>query len=345
MREITLQKRWIAALGIVALIVVLPMLSYSGVLSLAEKTYGIFLCGGYEWQAGQFPCIISGINELDGSEYLTNVMYGSTYTTLHDEVTRLKQQGYTRIIGIGYSAGADAFAYEMTHHFNDYYAVALIGLPWFHSTIDAVQQVKSNVIILNGESDTTAVPATAYEWYLWLPDSITKEFKILSGFTHVMLGFLNDQTQAGRVISQFVAGTYPKQESTFVSSVNGQQVSSNSQVTVFTPTVQFQVQVSSKVSQYFKTTYGFMQVYEIPSWSIIGRLNPDNTGVGYAGTITLSEGSHKIALRGGYGDRPILQLDLANGIEGTSYLAVASVGVLAIVAVVVVAVLIRRRWH
>ena len=325
------------------LVVALPLLSYSGVLSVASKTYGIFLCGGYQFHAGVFPCVISGVNGLDGHEYLSNVYYGSPYTTLHDKVTQLKQQGYTRIIGIGYSAGADAFAYEMTHHFDDYYAVALIGLPWVHSTIESIQQVKTNVLIINGGADTTAVPSTAYEWYLWLPDSITKEFKIISGFDHASLGFLNDQTQAGGLISQFVAGTYPEQEDTFIRYVNGGKVGLNSQVTVINPTVQFQVQVSSKVSQYFKTTYGFMQIYEMPTLGIIGRLNPDNTDGGYAGSVTLSQGSHKIALRGGNGDRPILQLDMTTGTE--SYLSIASLVVLVAVVVVIGVVLVKRRWH
>ncbi len=342
----TLRRRWIIVLTIIILVVALPLFSYAGVLSLANKTYGIFLCGGYPFDAGVFPCSISGVNGLDGYGYMSNVQYGSAYTTLHDKVAQLKQQGYTRIVGIGYSAGADAFAYEMTHNFDDYYAVALIGLPWFDSSIESVRQVKTNVIIINGGSDTTAVPSTAYEWYLWLPDSITKEFKILSGFDHISLGFLNDQTQAGGVISQFVAGTYPKQEDTFTSYVNGNKVGSNSQVTVINPTIHFQVQVSSKVSEYFKTTYEFMQVYELPSWTIIGRLNPDSSGVDYAGDISLSQGSHKIALAGGDGApyRPILELDLSASTEGQSYLAIASLGVLVIMATVIGIVIIRRRW-
>ncbi len=340
-----LRRRWIAVVLIAFLVVALPLISYSGVLSVTSKTYGIFLCGGYQFHAGVFPCVISGVNGLDGSEYMSNVYYGSPYTALHDKVTQLKQQGYTKIIGIGYSAGADAFSYEMTHNFDDYYAVALIGLPWVHSTIESIQQVKTNVVIINGGADTTAVPSTAYEWYLWLPDSITKEFKIISGFDHVSLGFLNDQTQSGGLISQFIAGTYPKQEDAFARYVNGGKVSPNSQVTVLNPTVHFQVQVSSKVAQYFKTTYGFIQIYETPNWSIIGKLNPDNTDGGYAGDVTLSPGSHKIALRGGHSDRPILQLDMTTSTQEASHLAIASLAVLVVVAVVIGVVLVKRWRH
>ena len=326
-------------------ILAFPVLAYNGVLSLENKTYGIFLCGGFQWYVGPAICNISGVTGLDGYEYMSNVYYGPSYTTLHDKVAQLKGQGYTRIVGIGYSAGADAFANEMTRNLDDYYAVALIGLPWFNAPLSTIQNVKTNVVIINGGADTTAPPTVAHEWYLWLPDSITKEFTIIAGMTHVQLQVINDANQPNGIISQFVAGTYPKQEDAFTRYVNGDKVVPNSQVTVVNPTVHFQVQVSSKVAQHFKTTYGFMQVYTMPGWNIIGRLNPDNTGVGYAGDVTLSQGSHKIALGGGYAERPILQLDMTTRTQEASYLAIASFGVLIVVAVIIGVVLVKRWRH